>query len=105
MKTLTILIPVYNEERTVLQLVRQLSELPSGTVNQCIFVDDGSTDSSVELLNQALLKVNFPHLLLKKEHGGKASAIKEGAKQILSLDTEGFLLNHHSLGDTVVETK
>ena len=82
MKTLTILIPVYNEERTVLQLVRQLSELPSGTVNQCIFVDDGSTDSSVELLNQALLKVNFPHLLLKKEHGGKASAIKEGAKHL-----------------------
>ena len=60
----------------------QLSELPLGTIKQCIFVDDGSTDRSVELLIQALTTVSFPHLLLKKENGGKASAIKEGAKSI-----------------------
>jgi glycosyltransferase involved in cell wall biosynthesis len=82
MKTLTVLVPIYNEERTIAQLVGQLSELPLGTIKQCIFVDDGSTDRSVELLIQALTTVSFPHLLLKKENGGKASAIKEGAKSI-----------------------
>ena len=82
MSTLAVLIPIFNEERTISQLVDQLSHLPRGTVDQCIFVDDGSTDRSVELLIEALTTVSFPHLLLKKENGGKASAIKEGAKSL-----------------------
>ncbi len=82
MKTLSVLIPIFNEERTVLQLVDQLSHLPRGTIDQCIFVDDGSTDRSVELLIKALATVSFSHLLLKKENGGKASAIREGAKSL-----------------------
>ena len=82
MSTLAVLIPIFNEERTISQLVDQLSQLPRGTVDQCIFVDDGSSDRSVELLIQALTTVSFPHLLLKKENGGKASAIKEGAKSL-----------------------
>ena len=82
MKTLTVLIPIYNEERTIVQLVGQLSELPLGTIEQCIFVDDGSTDHSVEFLAQALSQTGLPHLILKKENGGKASAIKNGAKHL-----------------------
>jgi glycosyltransferase involved in cell wall biosynthesis len=82
MTSLTVLIPVFNEERTISQLVGQLSELPPGTIDQCIFVDDGSTDSSVELLTQALSQSDLKYLILKKENGGKASAIKEGAKYL-----------------------
>jgi dolichol-phosphate hexosyltransferase len=82
MKTLTVLVPIYNEERTIAQLVDQLSELPLATIKQCIFVDDGSTDRSLELLTQALNQSNLPHLILKKENGGKASAIKDGAKHL-----------------------
>ena len=79
MKTLAVLIPIFNEERAISQLVAQLSILPKGTVSQYVFVDDGSTDNSVNLLSQALVVVNFPYLLLKKENGGKASAVREGA--------------------------
>jgi glycosyltransferase involved in cell wall biosynthesis len=79
MNTLAVLIPIFNEERTVSELVAQLSMLPKGTVSQYVFVDDGSTDNSVHILSQALVTVNLPHLLLKKENGGKASAIREGA--------------------------
>lgn len=82
MKTLTVLIPVYNEERTLAQLVRQLAELPPGTIDQCIFVDDGSTDKSVDLLTKALEESDLPHLILRKENAGKASAIAEGAKHL-----------------------
>lgn len=60
----------------------QLSELQKGTVEQCIFVDDGSTDRSLELLSQALKQSDLPHLILKKENAGKASAIKDGAKYL-----------------------
>ena len=82
MSSLTVLIPIFNEERTISKLVGQLSELPPGTIDQCIFVDDGSTDSSVELLTQALSQSNLPHLILRKENAGKASAIKDGAKHL-----------------------
>ena len=82
MRTLTVLVPIFNEERTITQLVEQLAKLPLGTLEQAIFVDDGSTDRSVELLSQALIKVEFSHLILKKENGGKSSAIQEGAKSL-----------------------
>ena len=82
MKTLSVLVPIFNEERTIVQLVDQISELPLGMINQCIFVDDGSTDSSVDLLTQALNQSDLPHLILRKENAGKASAIKEGAKHL-----------------------
>ena len=82
MTSLTVLIPVFNEERTISQLVGQLSALPPGIVEMCIFIDDGSTDSSVELLTQALSQSGLPHLIIKKENGGKASAIKDGAKHL-----------------------
>ncbi len=82
MKTLSVLVPFFNEERTIAQLVSQLSELPLGTIDQCIFVDDGSTDSSVKLLTQALEKSGLPHLILRKKNAGKASAIKDGAKHL-----------------------
>ncbi len=82
MKTLSVLVPFFNEERTIAQLVSQLSELPLGTIHQCIFVDDGSTDSSVKLLTQALEKSGLPHLILRKKNAGKASAIKDGAKHL-----------------------
>jgi glycosyltransferase involved in cell wall biosynthesis len=82
MKTLTVMVPIFNEERTIAQLVCQLSELPPETLEKCIFIDDGSTDHSVELLTQALNQSDLPHLILKKKNGGKASAIKEGAKHL-----------------------
>lgn len=82
MKTLTALIPVFNEERTIAQLVGQLAALPPGTVDWCIFVDDGSTDKSVDRLTKALDESDLPHLILRKVNAGKASAIKEGAKHL-----------------------
>lgn len=84
MKTLTALIPFFNEERTLAELVRQLDALPPGILTECIFVDDGSTDSSSKLLAHALQGVHFTSQIISKANGGKASAIKEGAKALTS---------------------
>ena len=84
MKTLTALIPLFNEGRTIAELVRQLDALPMGILTECIFVDDGSTDSSSKLLAQALQGVHFKSQIISKANGGKASAIKEGAKALTS---------------------
>lgn len=82
MKTLTALIPFYNEERTIGDLVKQLDELPRGTLSECVFVDDGSVDASVQILKENLESVDFSFKLVSKENGGKASAIKEGARSL-----------------------
>jgi glycosyltransferase involved in cell wall biosynthesis len=82
MRSLSVVVPIFNEERTIAQLVSQLCELPFGTIKQCIFIDDGSTDGSVEFLTQALSQSSLPHLILKKQNAGKASAIKDGSKHL-----------------------
>ena len=59
MKALTVLIPIFNEERTIEELVRQLDGVKRGVISECIFVNDGSTDSTLALLNKSLEEVEF----------------------------------------------
>jgi len=80
METLTALIPLFNEERTIGRLIQNLEALPVGILAECIFIDDGSTDSSPDLLREALSNVPFKFRIISKNNGGKASAIKEGSK-------------------------
>lgn len=82
MKTLTVLIPFFNEERTIPELVRQLDLLPKGILSECIFVDDGSSDSSALLLKTALQGVHFKFQIISKANGGKASAVQEATRHI-----------------------
>ena len=82
MNTLTALVPFFDEERTIGELVRQLDALPKGTLSECIFVDDGSRDLSQQILKSSLETVHFNFQIVCKENGGKASAIKEGAKSL-----------------------
>ena len=49
-KTLSILIPVYNEKATVLELLRRVEAAPLPVAKQIILVDDGSTDGTREIL-------------------------------------------------------
>ncbi|MBI4060106.1 MAG: glycosyltransferase family 2 protein [Elusimicrobia bacterium] len=49
-KTLSVLIPVYNEKATVLELLRRVEAVPLPTAKQIIIVDDASTDGTRELL-------------------------------------------------------
>jgi len=80
MNTLTVLIPIFNEERTIQELVRQLEDIGNGIITECIFVNDGSTDSSLDLLTDSLRSVTFKSKVISQENGGKASAIHAGAK-------------------------
>ena len=38
MKTLTVIVPIFNEARSIPQLVKEISELPKGVVSEVIFV-------------------------------------------------------------------
>ncbi len=73
MPSLSVLVPVYNEERTLKRVIDALtSALPEA---QIIYIDDGSTDRSLEILHAS----SHPKdIVLTKKNGGKGSAIRLG---------------------------
>ena len=77
---LSVLIPVYNERRTIREIVRRVLEqdIPGVDGREVIIVDDGSSDGSVEVirqLHQAHPETIIPILL--KENQGKGNAIRQ----------------------------
>jgi glycosyltransferase involved in cell wall biosynthesis len=73
--SLSIIIPVFNEEKTILHLLEKIRsvKLP-GIRKEIILVDDGSTDQTPDLLR----KVTMPRfrLLCHKLNRGKGAAIR-----------------------------
>ncbi|HXS99794.1 MAG TPA: glycosyltransferase family 2 protein [Elusimicrobiota bacterium] len=72
-KTLSVLIPVYNEKATVLELLRRVEavELPVG--REIIMVDDGSTDGTREILKSLGSRAK---VVLHERNRGKGAAIR-----------------------------
>lgn len=73
---LSIIIPVYNERGTVLELIKRVESVNLPLVKEIIIVDDGSTDGTKELLEQ--LDKNKFILIFKERNEGKGSALKSG---------------------------
>ena len=55
-KKLTIIIPVYNEEKTLLELLKQVNFLKTDHGAEIILINDGSEDSSKNIIEK-----NFQH--------------------------------------------
>jgi dolichol-phosphate mannosyltransferase len=72
---LSIIIPVYNEERTIEELISRVQAVKLD--KEIIAVDDGSTDDTASILD-ALEGI----IVLHKKNGGKGSAIREGLKSV-----------------------
>jgi len=72
-KTLSIIVPVYNEEATIQQVLLSVEaqQLP-GWKKEVIVVDDGSTDRTKALLKSWEKKVD---VVYKKKNEGKGSAL------------------------------
>jgi glycosyltransferase involved in cell wall biosynthesis len=86
--TLSIIIPVYNERKTVMQLLQQVAQQPVALHKELIIVDDCSTDGTREFLQQADLEhvlgnngVNSVKLLLHEKNQGKGAGVRTGLAQ------------------------
>lgn len=73
---LSIVIPCYNEEKTIAEVLRRVNEINLNSVTkEIIVVNDGSTDSSSQILQGLKEKYNFIFLNHPKNLG-KGQAIK-----------------------------
>lgn len=73
-QTLSVLIPVYNEKNTILEIVRRVREAALPLDKQIIIVDDGSSDGTVDLIRG--LKAPGVEVYFHERNQGKAAAIR-----------------------------
>jgi glycosyltransferase involved in cell wall biosynthesis len=79
------IVPAYQAELTVGEVVRALSGLwpVNGVAHRVIVVDDGSTDATAELAEQA-----GAHVLRHLENRGKGAALRTGLERARELGAE-----------------
>jgi glycosyltransferase involved in cell wall biosynthesis len=102
MKDLTIVIPAFNESASLPRLLPMVMEFCKLHEAKLIVVNDGSTDSTAEILNQFALNgtVQAVHHKLNKGYG---AAIKSGirlaeTKYVITIDADG----QHDLSDILL---
>ncbi len=86
--TLSVIIPVYNERRTVMKLLRQVALQPVSLHKELIIVDDCSTDGTREFLRDADLPkllggngANTVRLVMHEKNRGKGAGVRTGLEQ------------------------
>jgi cellulose synthase/poly-beta-1,6-N-acetylglucosamine synthase-like glycosyltransferase len=78
-KTVSIIVPVHNGERWVQQKLESIADLdyPSDLI-QVVFIDDGSTDGTAELIRRSARQRTE---LVEVSRGGKAAALNAGIRR------------------------
>jgi glycosyltransferase involved in cell wall biosynthesis len=84
-KLLSVIIPVYNEEKTILKILDTLENvvLINNIKKEYIIVNDCSTDNSEAIINQYVIHNNSPKVKLfsHSKNKGKGAAIKTGIEE------------------------
>ena len=83
MKIISILIPVFNEEKTIAAMLAKVAEQTyPGWEKEIIVIDDGSRDSSKLKVQSAKsqFKIENLKLIIHDENRGKGAAIRTGVK-------------------------
>ncbi len=73
---LSIVIPVFNEVRTIEEILRRVQSVDAGLDKEIIVVDDGSTDGTREILER--LSSTSIKVFFHEKNTGKGSALQTG---------------------------
>lgn len=86
---LSIIIPAYNEEKTVAKIVKQVNSVDFGSLQrEIIVVDDGSSDRTLYEIRKIEKDISRLYVFRHKKNKGKGSAVVTGIK--------------HSTGDIII---
>jgi glycosyltransferase involved in cell wall biosynthesis len=79
-KTLSIIIPVWNEEKTLEELVNRVlkAKFPEGIIKEIILVNDGSKDASAEIIDNLARKHKEVKGFHNEKNLGKSQTVKRG---------------------------
>ena len=76
-KTISLIIPTYNEHDNIIPLTQRLNHVLSGHSYEIVFIDDNSADGTAE--RAASLKDEYPiKVIVRKNKRGLASAVVDG---------------------------
>ena len=78
MNKLSIIVPCYNEEKTILSVIEEINEFKD-LDKEIIIVDDGSNDSTREILKT--IKDNSVNVFYHDYNSGKGKAIRTGIEK------------------------
>ena len=88
-RTLSVVIPVYNEEQALWQLHNELAEQINAAIQQglisdyeIIFINDGSTDKSKEVISEIIATDPRVCLINLRKNFGKSEALQTGFRHI-----------------------
>lgn len=91
---ISLVIPVYNEEESLKILHEKILENVKGRYPyEIVFIDDGSTDHSAEIIKEIIQKDENVHLLVFRKNFGKAAALQAGFRNskgdiIITMDAD-----------------
>ena len=88
-ETLTIIIPAFNEEKSIEAVLKDIREVCGEIVSETIVIDDGSSDQTARIAEQAGARV-----IVHPRNLGYGSALKTGIRAaktdyVLTMDSDG----------------
>lgn len=92
---LSVVVPVHNERENIAPLVDEIVATLSGVVSfEIVYVDDGSTDGTSEMLRKIQMRVPMLRVLTHDRSAGQSTAIRTGVlaahgRWIATLDGDG----------------
>ena len=95
MKSVDILVAVRNEEKNIPEFITKMNELaPRDVKINIIFLEDGSTDSTVQLLSDLSKKLNYVNYISLENKYGQYAALTYGlivskADAVITMDVDG----------------
>jgi glycosyltransferase involved in cell wall biosynthesis len=80
--TISVVIPVYNEVKTIQEILKQIRAIDLPNPRELIVVDDCSTDGTREVLAAEAAAHDDTRVLLHAKNLGKGAAVRTGLKQV-----------------------
>ncbi len=81
MKKLSIIVPAFNEEKTIKELIESVLNVPLNLKKEILIINDNSTDRTLEIAQDFERKVDGVRVLSNKKNMGKGYSLRRGIEE------------------------